>query len=54
MRLKVTQEFPNSAWGMECNIETPENLPSRLLSMGKGTFTVTLNDDGELVLSLHN
>ena len=53
MRLRVTQEFQNSAWGMECTIETPENLPSKLLSMGKGTFEVSL-ENGELVLSLHN
>ena len=54
MRLKVTQDLLTSAWGMECTVKIPENLPHHLLAIGKGTFEVFLQDDGELVLSLHN
>lgn len=54
MRLKVTQAVPPAEWNMICSVEIPDNLPNRLLSIGKGTFTVSMDENGELVLSLHN
>lgn len=54
MRLKVIQSLGNSAWGMECSIEIPNNLPNRLLAIGKGQFEVTTNEKGGLLLTLHN
>lgn len=54
MRLKVIQCMGESEWGMECTIEIPDNLPNRLMAIGKGQFEVTTNDKGELLLTLHN
>ena len=54
MRLKVIQNFGDSEWGMECSVEIPNNLPNRLLAIGKGQFEVTTNEKGELLLTLHN
>lgn len=54
MRLKVIQRMGESEWGMECSVEIPNNLPNRLLAIGKGQFEVTTNEKGELILTLHN
>lgn len=54
MRLKVIQRMGKSEWGMECSVKIPENLPSRLLSIAKGTWDAKVNENGELILELHN
>lgn len=54
MRLRVVQNLGSSEWGMECSVKIPENLPARLLSIAKGNWEAKVNEDGELILELHN